>query len=74
MDSMQIYRRMDIGTAKPSPQDRQRVPHHLLDLVEPQESFSVARYRDLAEQAVLDCHRRGREVLFVGEQDCICRR
>ena len=42
MDSMQIYKGMDIGTAKPTPEERARVPHHLLDLVSPSDSFSVA--------------------------------
>ena len=66
MDSMQIYRRMDIGTAKPTPAERERVPHHLLDLVEPSESFSVAAYAEAAEKAIQDCARRGKGCLFVG--------
>ncbi|MHB8669936.1 MAG: isopentenyl transferase family protein [Acidimicrobiales bacterium] len=45
IDSMQVYRGMDVGTAKPSPHERREVPHHLIDLVDPWESFSVARYQ-----------------------------
>ena len=66
MDSMQIYRRLDIGTAKPSAEERRRVPHHLLDICEPTESFSVADYRDRAEALVRSLAQQGREVLFVG--------
>ncbi len=66
MDSMQIYRRMDIGTAKPSQKDRQEVPHHLIDICEPYETFSAAEYRDTAEKTILHLHESGKEVLFVG--------
>ena len=66
MDSMQIYRGMDIGTAKPTPQERQAVPHHLLDLRDPREGFTVSDYREAAEQTVDRLHGEGREVLFVG--------
>ena len=66
MDSMQIYRRMDIGTAKPTPEEREGIPHHLLDIVEPTESFSVAEYAQRAET----CHReivgRGKLPILVG--------
>ena len=44
MDSMQIYRRMDIGTAKPTQAEQKLVPHHMLDILEPEESYAVARY------------------------------
>ena len=44
VDAMQVYRGMDIGTAKPSPAERAEVPHHLIDVVDPDEEFSVARY------------------------------
>ena len=47
-DSMQIYRRMDIGTAKPTHEEMEGVPHHMLDVAEPEENFSVARYVDMA--------------------------
>src|SRR5437588_3902208 len=51
VDSMQVYRRMDIGTAKPSLAMRARVPHHLLDVAEPSEAFTAARFVDLADRA-----------------------
>ena len=51
-DSMQIYRRMDIGTAKPTPEEMEGVPHHMLDVAEPEENFSVARYVDMAARCV----------------------
>ena len=44
MDSMQIYRRMDVGTAKPTRSEQKLVPHHMLDILEPEESYAVARY------------------------------
>jgi len=67
MDSMQIYRGMDIGTAKPSPEERRRVPHHLLDLCEPTETFSVAMYRERAEALIREkWQKERRELLFVG--------
>ena len=52
VDSMQVYRHMDIGTAKPSRQDRTEIPHHLIDLVEPDEAFTVARFVDLADGVI----------------------
>jgi tRNA dimethylallyltransferase len=66
LDSMSIYRGMDIGTAKPTPAQQARVPHHLIDLVEPAEAFSVPQYVCAAHEAVRDVRRRGREPLFVG--------
>jgi tRNA dimethylallyltransferase len=66
LDSMAIYRGMDIGTAKPSAAERSAVPHHLLDIVEPTEEFSVAQYVEAAARAVADIRARGREALFVG--------
>jgi tRNA dimethylallyltransferase len=51
-DSMQVYRGMDIGTAKPTPEERAEVVHHLIDVVEPTESFTVARFVDLADQII----------------------
>ena len=65
-DSMQVYRRMDIGTAKPDPGERARVPHHLLDVADPDEHFDAARYAALAREAVSGIHRRGRLPLVVG--------
>lgn len=66
MDSMAVYRRMDIGTAKPSPAERGRVPHWLIDLVEPHESFDTAQWCDAAARALADVQARGRKALFVG--------
>jgi len=66
MDSMAVYRRMDIGTAKPSPEERRRVPHHLVDVVDPDESFDTGRYCEIAERAVDDVLQRGKRPLFVG--------
>jgi tRNA dimethylallyltransferase len=66
LDSMTLYIGMDIGTAKPSAQDRARAPHHLLDLVPPTEDFSLAEYLDAAHQKIADIQGRGKKVLFVG--------
>jgi tRNA dimethylallyltransferase len=66
MDSMAIYRGMDVGTAKPSPADRQRIPHHVLDFVEPSAGFSLSEYLRAAHEIVRDIRGRGREVMFVG--------
>ena len=66
LDSMAIYRGMDIGTAKPTADERARVPHHLIDLVEPGEAFDTGRYVAEAERAIADIVGRGRIPLFVG--------
>lgn len=66
LDSMTLYRGMDIGTAKPTRADREKVPHHLLDLLDPWESASVAWYVDLAAQACQEIMARGRIPFFVG--------
>jgi tRNA dimethylallyltransferase len=66
VDSMLVYRGMDIGTAKPTPLDRLRVRHHLIDAADPSESFSVARYQALAHDAVAEIRQRDRPVLLVG--------
>ncbi len=65
-DSRQVYRGMDIGTAKPTLAERRQVPHHLLDLVAPGEPFTLAQYQQLAYAAIADIHRRGRVPLLVG--------
>lgn len=65
-DSLLFYRGLDLGTAKPTAAERARVPHHLIDVVEPRERFDVARYVDLARTAVEAIHARGRPVLVVG--------
>ena len=66
LDSMALYEGMNIGTAKPSSEDRARVRHHLLDLVPPTEEFSLSDYIDAAHEAIADIKGRGYEVLFVG--------
>lgn len=66
MDSMTLYRGMDIGTAKPASEERHLVPHHLLDLLDPWESASVAWWLEQAGRAVADIEARGKRALFVG--------
>ncbi len=66
MDSMTLYRRMDVGTAKPEADDRRRVPHHLLDVLEPWESASVAWWLERARICCQEIEGRGKQVLFVG--------
>lgn len=66
LDSMKVYRRMDIGTAKPSAEVRREVPFHLIDVVEPGEEFSVAQFVSRTEQAIADITRRGRRAWVVG--------
>jgi len=65
-DSMQVYRRMDIGTAKPSPEEREGIPHHMLDVAEPDEEFSVSRYCAQADPSGEDILRRGKTAIIVG--------
>ncbi|MCP4095365.1 MAG: tRNA (adenosine(37)-N6)-dimethylallyltransferase MiaA [Planctomycetaceae bacterium] len=66
LDSMAIYRGMDIGTAKPDSAQRSAVPHHLIDIVDPPEAFSVSEYRDSALEKIREIHESGKQVLFVG--------
>jgi tRNA dimethylallyltransferase len=66
VDSMQVYRGMDIGTAKPTPAERAEVPHHLLDLVDPAEEFTVAEFQRAAKAALADIDARGGRALLVG--------
>jgi len=65
-DSRQVYRYMDIGTAKPTPQDQALVPHHLVDVVNPDEDFSLAQYQQLAYKAIADISKRQKLALLVG--------
>ncbi|HRL13771.1 MAG TPA: tRNA (adenosine(37)-N6)-dimethylallyltransferase MiaA, partial [Aggregatilineales bacterium] len=65
-DSRQIYRHMDIGTAKPTVTEQAAARHHLIDLVDPDQTLSVAEYQRLAYAAVADIHARGRVPLLVG--------
>ena len=66
MDSMAVYRRMDIGTAKPTADERARVPHHLIDVVDPSETFDTARWCKLAQARLDELRAAGRKALFVG--------
>ena len=65
-DSMQIYKEMSIGTAKPTPEERARAPHHLVDFLPPEECFSVERYRPMAIEVARDVTARGGLPIFVG--------
>ena len=65
-DSMQIYRRMDIGTAKPTPEETRGIPHHMIDVADPAEDFSVARYVDMAAACVEDILARGKLPILAG--------
>lgn len=65
-DSMQIYRRMDIGTAKPTAEEREGIPHHMIDVAEPEESYSVARYVAEAIPIAEDILARGKLPILVG--------
>lgn len=65
-DSMQIYKRMDIATAKPTKEEMKSVPHHLIDFVSPDENFSVAKYKDLAYEKIADIVSRDKTPVIVG--------
>lgn len=65
-DSRQVYRYMDIGTAKPRAEARARLPHHLIDVVDPDQPFSQALYQDMARQSIEDISRRGKLAIIVG--------
>lgn len=65
-DSMQIYKHMDIGTAKPTTEEMQGIPHHMLDVAEPAEDFSVSRYCEMASPIVDDILSRGKTAIIAG--------
>jgi len=65
-DSMQVYRYMDIGTAKPDAETRRRIPHHLIDLVEPTQNYSVSKYRDDASEVLRRLIGEGKAAIVVG--------
>ena len=65
-DSMQVYKRMDIGTAKPSLEEREGIPHHMLDVAEPNEDFSVSRYCNMASPIIDDILAQGKTAIVVG--------
>ncbi|MEA2736632.1 MAG: tRNA dimethylallyltransferase [Humisphaera sp.] len=66
VDSMQVYRHMDIGTAKPTASERAKVPHHLIDVVEPDETFTVARFVELAHATIVDAAARNVPLVATG--------
>ncbi len=66
IDSMKVYRRMDIGTGKPPKEAREKVPYHLIDVVEPSDSFSVATFLDLTNRAIGQIESRKRPIIAVG--------
>ena len=65
-DSMQLYKYMDIGSAKPTKEELAQVPHHLVDLIDPREDFSVAQYQKLAKNAIADIQSRGKLPVISG--------
>src|SRR5688572_12723392 len=65
-DSQQVYRHMDIGTAKPSSEQRQRIPHHLIDIVDPDEEFNAAMFRNLAIETANKIADRGKRIIVCG--------
>lgn len=65
-DSMQVYRRMDIGTAKLPPSEREGIPHHLIDILEPEEPFSVSMFQDLCTKKIAEIRSRGKLPFIVG--------
>src|SRR4029078_13633840 len=66
VDSAQVYRDMDVGTAKPSREERERVPHHLIDILDPTQAYSAGRFRDDALGLVGEITQRGRLPLLAG--------
>ena len=65
-DSRQVYRYMDIGTAKPSREDQAAIPHHLIDIIKPDDDFTLATYQELAFKAITNIQRRGKLAFLVG--------
>ena len=65
-DSMQVYRHMDIGTAKITPDEMGGIPHHMIDVLEPTQSFNIARFKEMADECITDIHSRGRIPILTG--------
>ncbi len=65
-DSMQVYKYMDIGSAKPTPEERCGIPHHMFDVVNPTENFSLAEYVKMAHEVIKDIHKRDKKVVIAG--------
>ena len=66
LDSMQIYKRMDIGTAKPTREEQARIPHHMIDIVEPHEEYTISQFQIKAQNAIEEIESRGMLPLLVG--------
>ena len=66
MDSMAVYKEMDVGTAKLPPEEREGIPHHLIDIVDPSDNYSLAQYVNEAADKIAEIHMRNKNVLFVG--------
>lgn len=65
-DSMQIYKKMTIGTAKPTKEEMQGIPHHMIDIIEPNEDFNVAKYKNMAEEKIEEILAKGKQPIIVG--------
>jgi len=65
-DSMQIYKYMDIGTAKPTEEEKQGIPHHMMDFLDPSVDFSVAQFQQMAQEIIHQIHQRGKIPIVVG--------
>ena len=65
-DSMQIYKYLSVGTAKPDEAEKEEIPHHLMDFLEPSQPFSVAEYVEMAKEKIADIHSRGKLPVIVG--------
>jgi tRNA dimethylallyltransferase len=65
-DSLQVYRYLDIGTAKPGKAEREEVPHHLIDIIDPDREFNAGMYRKAAQEIIRELHRRGGKIILVG--------
>ena len=66
VDSMQVYRGMDVGTAKPSPDEQREVRHHLIDVIDPDQPFTAARFVEMADAVIADARKRGVPLIAVG--------
>jgi len=65
-DSMQIYKYMDIGTAKVTPEEIKGIPHHMIDIIDPDEDFTVSNYKDMAKEHIREINLRGKLPIVVG--------
>ena len=65
-DSMQLYKGMDVATAKPTPEEMENIPHHMIDVIDPEDAYSVVRYQEDARRIIEDIRSRGKNVIMVG--------